>query len=80
MVRSAARTDGLNLAHHMPVTVPHFDVDPTIGIVGGQEDRRILAATHPPEDGDILAAPVSSTRRARSVHDSPSLGEIEHMF
>ena len=80
MVCPAARADRLNLADNVPVAISHFDVNSTIRIVGGQQNRRVLAPADPSENRGLIAAPAPLTAHAWSVHNPPAPPKIEHMF
>ena len=80
VVRAAARADSLHLTDNVPVAVSDFDVNSTIGIVGRQQDRRVLAPADPSKNRNLLAAPAPLAAHACSVHNPPAPLEIEHMF
>ena len=62
MLGAAAGTDGLHDALDMPVAVASLDVDAAAIVVGGEQHRRLLAATLPAEEQAVRRIP--AIRRA----------------
>jgi hypothetical protein len=61
----------LNLTFDVPVTVTHFDIDATLGIIGRQQNRALLTAALPTVNRSSAAtAGTSSDSDAMHRHGS----------
>jgi hypothetical protein len=82
MLCAAARTNGPYSANDMPVPVPNLEIDPSIGLIGPEQDRRTATATFPSHHA-VLALVAHLMRGASVLHRQRRLldhREIEHMF
>jgi hypothetical protein len=82
MLGAAARTNGPYSANDMPVPVPNLEIDPSIGLIGPEQDRRTATGAFPSHH-TVLALAAHLMRGATVLHRQRRLldhHEIEQMF
>lgn len=67
VLRATAGADGPDSAHHVPISITDLEIDPPVGLIRAEKDRRAATGTFPSHH-TVLALAAHLTRGASVVH------------